>query len=111
MIIIAETTTNSVQNAIDQTKEALMPAFYTILKYALIIAAIAFIFMFVRFLIVKAIKKSKSDQRSTKKKNFKDEGREYYLNNDELEAIRLYSKLTENEKITIKQEMKEIIRK
>lgn len=111
MITISETTTDLVQDSIDQTKELLMGTMYELVKYALILGAIGAAFLILKFIIIKALNNKKGNSKSKNQKNYNDEGREYYLDKDELEAIRLYSKLTEEDKKKIKLEMKEIIRK
>ena len=98
-----ETTTDIIKNTAEQTKEVIIPFFYDIVKFAVVLFIIALIFLIIKYLIIKAIKKTKY-----KKQPKSEEGRKYFLNNDELEAIKLYNKLKDENKKEIKEQMKKL---
>ena len=109
MTEVAETT-SIIQYSVDQAGQAIMPFFIMILKFTIVLALIALFFMFVKFLIIKAIKKAKSDTGTKTKSKVKDEGQQCYLNNEELEIIRTYNKLSEDKKQEIKKLMRAYIK-
>lgn len=106
----AAETTSIIQYSVDQAGQAIIPFFTMLLKFTIVLALIALFFMFVKFLIIKAIKKAKSDTGTKTKSKVKEDGQQYYLSNEELEIIRSYNKLSEDKKQEIKEKMNEYIK-
>lgn len=60
---ITTTTESIIKSSIEQGTNAIMPVFTSLLKFAFIITVIAIAFMFIKFLIIKAVKKSKNNKK------------------------------------------------
>lgn len=60
---ITTTTESIIKSSIEQGANAIMPVFTSLLKFAFIITVIAIAFMFIKFLIIKAVKKSKNNKK------------------------------------------------
>lgn len=69
---MTEENTSIVQNAVEQTQAVIMPFFYQLVGFALILAIIALLFLFLKFLIIKNIKKTKSKIEIENKKDYEE---------------------------------------
>ena len=98
-----ETTTSIIQSSVEQVQNVLEPFYIQLFKYVVVLALIGFLFLFVKFLITRAINKHKNNSNSNIKNESKDQT--YYLEPEQLEVIRLFDKLADEDKARIKNEM------
>lgn len=98
-----ETTTSIIQSSVEQVQNVLEPFYIQLFQYVVVLALIGFLFLFVKFLITRAINKNKNNSNSNIKNESKDQ--KYYLEQEQLEVIRLFDKLTDEDKARIKNDM------